>query len=168
MSSQHRRSVLIDTSFLITLFDDSRSNHSVAKQYYQYFINNQIDMCISAIVASEYEQKDSIDDIINTGNFIILPFNYDDGKVAGSFAASLNGGDRGGASRDAVKDDVKLLAQASNNELTFVATDDASTLANYCRRLNDLNLLSTSVITLESFDISLFNGGQTGLDIGLE
>ena len=164
MSKQSRRSVLIDTSFLITLFDDSRANHVVAKQYYQYFIDNQIDMYISAIVASEYEQKASIDEIFETGNFISLPFNYDDGKVAGNFANSLNG-DRGNASRDAAKDDVKLLAQASNNELDFVATDDASTLASYCRRLNETGQLTATVITLESFDISHFNGGQTGLAI---
>lgn len=164
MPKQSRRSVLIDTSFLITLFDDSRANHTVAKQYYQFFINNQIDMYISAIVASEYEQKASIDEIFETGNFISLPFNFDDGKVAGNFASSLNGS-RDGTSRDAAKDDVKLLAQASNNELDFVATDDASTLASYCRRLNKTGRLNTTVITLESFDISNFNGGQTSLDI---
>lgn len=164
MPKQLKLSVLIDTSFLITLFDDSRANHEVAKKYYQYFINSGIDMYISAIVASEYGQKASIDDIFGTGNFISLSFNYDDGKIAGEFANFL-AGNRGDATRDAAKDDVKLLAQASNNELVFVATDDASTLANYCRRLNEAGQLTTTVITLESFDVSHFNGGQTGLDI---
>lgn len=73
MLRQPRQSVLIDTSFLITLFDNSRPNHEVAKKYYKYFIDNNIDMYLSAIVASEYEYKDSIDPILDTGNFIPLP-----------------------------------------------------------------------------------------------
>ena len=166
MLRQPRQSVLIDTSFLITLFDNSRPNHEVAKKYYKYFIDNNIDMYLSAIVASEYEYKDSIDPILDTGNFIPLPFNLDDSKLAGSFASRLHSESRGKhASRDSAKDDVKLLAQCSNHSIDFVATDDTSTMAKYCRRLNTMDESRTKVITLDCFDVSDFNGGQTELDI---
>lgn len=81
MLRQPRQSVLIDTSFLITLFDNSRPNHEVAKKYYKYFIDNNIDMYLSAIVASEYEYKDSIDPILDTGNFCCHRRHLDHGKI---------------------------------------------------------------------------------------
>lgn len=49
-------SVLIDTSFLITLADDTRPNHEVAKKYYKDFIRRGITMRLSTIVISEFQQ----------------------------------------------------------------------------------------------------------------
>jgi len=157
-----KKSVLLDTSFLITLFDGSRANHDNAKNYYKYFIENKIDMIISSIVASEYAQKGSIGDIIDTNNFITSDFNMVDGILAGEFSNVLSGeSSNTGDSRIAVKDDIKLLAQCSNNGMDYIATDDSSTLAKYTRRLNELDKLKTHVITMNNYDISIFNGGQT-------
>jgi hypothetical protein len=167
MPQPARRSVLIDTSFLITLFSDDRENHAVAKKYYRYFIENKIDMYIPAIVVSEYTQKDSIEKIFETGNFIPLDFTTADGIIAGKFSALLHGSDRGNDSRDAVKNDINLLAQAANNEITFVATDDKLTLAKWCCKLNESNDLATEPITINVFDESIFHNGQMHLDVDI-
>ena len=66
------------------------------------------------------------------------------------------------------KDDVKLLAQCSNNDIDYIATDDSSSLAKYTRRLNELDKLKTQVITMNDYDLSIFNGGQMALEIELE
>jgi len=168
MPKPQKKSVLLDTSFLITLFDDSRPHNANAKKYYQYFIENEIAMFISSIVASEYEQKGSIKGILDTNNFISSDFSMIDGIRAGDFSRALSGEYREGTDpRAAVKDDIKLLAQCSNNGMDYIVTDDSSTLAKYTRRLNELNKLKTQVITMNDYDISIFNGGQMALEISL-
>ncbi|MCL2808064.1 MAG: hypothetical protein FWD27_07935 [Coriobacteriia bacterium] len=166
MPKQPKRSVLLDTSFLITLFDNSRTNHDNAKKYYMYFIENKIDMYLSVIAISEYSQKDSIEDILNTGNFISLTMTVPDGITAGNFAKLLSSSSREAVdSRMEAKDDIKLLAQCSNNAIDYIATDDSSTLAKYTRRLNENGDLATKVITMNAYDTSVLNGGQLAIDI---
>src|SRR5690606_29364822 len=50
-------SVLLDTSFLISLVDGSRLHHRVAVKYYQFLLGRQIPMYFSAIVAAEFGVK---------------------------------------------------------------------------------------------------------------
>ena len=169
MAKPEKKTVFIDTSFLITLLDGSRSNHANAKNYYKYFIENEIVMFISVIVASEYSQKDSMDDIMATGNFITSIFNYGDAIVAGEFASILSGEDiQKTDSRNVAKDDIKLLAQCANNNIDYIVTDDSSTLARYTSRLNKLGKIKTQAITINNYDTSIFNGGQISLNIKYE
>ena len=167
MPKKSRQTVFIDTSFLITIFDDSRENHENAKRYYQYFIDNSIDMYLSAIVISEYQQKGDIQDILKTNCFIPCTFNIGDGIVAGDFAGFLNG-DREKNTRESTKDDMKILAQCANNEIDYIATEDKATLAKYCHKLNEGGKLNTQVITADRFDLSVFHNGQTSLLDSLE
>lgn len=167
MPKKSKQAVFIDTSFLITIFDSSRKNHENAKRYYQYFINNSIDMYLSTIVISEYQQKGDIQDILKTNCFIPCNFNVGDGIVAGDFASLLSG-DREKNTREATKDDMKILAQCANNEIDFIATEDKSTLAKYCYRLIDNGKLNTRVITADEFDLSVFRSGQASLLDSLE
>lgn len=167
MPKKSRQAVFIDTSFLITIFDSSRKNHEIAKRYYQFFINSSIDMYLSAIVISEYQQKGGIQDILKTNCFIPCTFNVGDGIVAGDFASFLSG-DRKKSTRESIKDDMKILAQCANNEIDYIATEDKSTLAKYCHKLNDDGKLNTQVITADKFDSSVFRNGQTSLLDSLE
>jgi len=169
MAKAVKKTVFFDTSFLITLLDSSRANHDNAKKYYKYFIENEIVMFISVIVVSEYSQKQPMDGIIATNNFITPVFNYADAIVSGEFSNILSVEDvQRTDSRNVAKDDIKLLAQCANNSIDYIATDDISTLAKYTHRLNDLGKLKTQVITMNAFDMSIFNGGQMTLDIKSE
>ena len=46
-------SILLDTSFCIRLLKKDDSLHKNAYEYFQYFIENKIEMYLSSIVVSE-------------------------------------------------------------------------------------------------------------------
>ena len=115
------KSVLLDTSFLITVFDQNRPNHAQAEQMYFFFIRHGFIMYLSSIVVSEFCVKGDIQDL-PLANFLPLGFDMADGVEAGrlNFKDFLPaGGDRAG-----VKDDVKLVAQAVKNGIRYFATED--------------------------------------------
>lgn len=163
MPKKSRQKVFIDTSFLISIFDNTRKNHENAKKYYRYFIENSIDMYLSSVVISEFQQKENIQDILETNCFIPCNFNVGDGIIAGDFAKILDNNDREEGSRVSTKDDMKILAQCANIKADFIATEDKSTLAKYCQRLCDAGRMQTKVITADNFDISAFRDGQISL-----
>lgn len=167
MPEPKKMSVLVDTSFLITLFDDKREHHKTAKKYYKHFIDKGIVMLLSPVVIAEFHQMQSIVDVIGSGNFKVEPFNYLDGISAADIAFKLGGVER---KRDGTnpkyKDDLKLIAQADNNKVDFIITEDKSTLARYIERLNEAKVLNTKCIILkDGFELSWFNGGQSSLNV---
>lgn len=165
MPKEVHKKVLVDTSFLITLFSKARENQKNALKYYRYFIDHKIDMYIPTIAISEYSQKAKIEPILASGNFITLTFNVIDGITSGDFSEKLHGEKReDGDSRSAVKDDVKMLAQCANGEFDYLVTDDRSTMAKWANRLRDMGDLKTQVIPISEYDESIFNNGQIALD----
>ena len=128
-------SVLVDTSFLITLADPTRKHHEAAKTYFRECLKANVPLYLSAIVASEFQVKQTVNDL-PLRNFIVLPFNIDHAMTAGLLMRTVvrDAGDE----RNAVKDDVKLIAQAVCESITHVLTEDEKTLAKYIQRLADL------------------------------
>jgi len=160
------KSVLVDTSFLISLCDNSskRPNHETAKKYLKYFLNNRIKMHLSVIVISEFHQGQSITEFITSGNYSVLPFNYEDALEAAQIAFNLNKVNRITGSRAEFSDDIKLIGQVKNKQIDFLITDDVKTLYKYCDTLNKAKMLNCKAIALkDGFDVSLINGGQTSL-----
>lgn len=78
-------SVLLDTSFFIRLLNSEDPLHTNAKEYYRYFLQEEIDMIISTISIAEFCVKGEITDL-PLRNLKILPFNYDHACRAGEFA----------------------------------------------------------------------------------
>lgn len=140
-------SVLLDTSFLITLFSEKRSHHSIAFQYYRYLLQQNVPMHFSAIVAAEFGIKQDISDL-PLGNFRILNFNVPHGQSAATLWNALGQRDEGD-SRAVVRDDVKLIAQAHHERIGFLLTDDSSTLYKYCERLRSQGLIQTRAIAMK-------------------
>jgi len=121
-------------------------------------------MYLSTIVISEFQQKQPITDLINSGKYIPLPYNYDHAIKTSEIAFNLGGMDRRGASSPKYKDDLKLMGQAASENIDYIITEDKSTLARYCSKLSKANLFKPKVIIIENgFDISIFNDGQTML-----
>ncbi len=146
-------SVLLDTSFLISLVSEHRAHHATATQYYRHLLKNNVPMYFSAIVAAEFGIKQPITDL-PLGNFRVLDFNVPHGRVAANLWNAIGQRDAGD-SRAVVRDDVKLLAQASHEDIAFILTEDASTLHKYCERLRSSGHLQTRAITLKNgFDAS--------------
>lgn len=70
------RSVLLDTSFFLRLFDTSSPLHENAKSYYKYFLEHDITLKISTIAIAEFCVKGEITDL-PLRNMKIIPFNFD-------------------------------------------------------------------------------------------
>lgn len=155
--------VLLDTSFLISLVDQNRPNHAVAAQYYRMMLEEQVPMYFSAIVAAEFEIKQSITQL-PLKNFRSIPFNIPHAREAGRLWNLLGQRDEGD-SRPVVRDDVKLIAQAHHESITFILTEDASTLYKYCERLRASGASRTRAVKLaDGFDACAFReDGQCGL-----
>lgn len=155
-------SVLLDTSFLISLMDESRPNHEVAERYFRYMLNSDVLMIFSSIVAAEFGIKQDIADL-PLASFKSVNFTVPHGQTAARLWNALGTRDEGGA-RQTVKDDVKLIAQASHEGISVILTEDASSLYRYCERLRQGNQIQTRAIMLkEGFDASAFNDdGQRG------
>lgn len=155
--------VVLDTSFLITLADAARPHHDVARRYWQHFTEQGLPMYLPTIVVSEFCIRQEIPpDILRA--CVVLPFNWDDAiKAAGLEFSKFN---REGGSRDALKDDVKIIAQAMVKDAALVITEDAKTLFKFSEQLVLAGTAKFRPIKLEDgFDLAFFNGGQRELPL---
>jgi hypothetical protein len=154
-------SVLLDTSFLISLSDPARPHHEVAMAYYRECTRRQVPMYLSTIVVSEFQVKQAINDL-PLRNFVVLPFNVDHAMRCGLIIRQMprDSGD----DRVRVKDDFKLLAQCDCESVSHLISEDASTLAKYLDRARDAGLATTKAVLLrDGFDTAWFENGQTRL-----
>ena len=153
--------VLLDTSFLITLSDPARPSHSVAKQYFFELIQRGVVMYLSAIVVSEYEVKQKVDDL-GLHNFIVLPFNIDHAKAAASLTLAALEARPEGYPRTTVKDDVKLLAQCEISGISHFLTDDDKCVSNIdtLRKIYATRTLPFGIFCGNGYDESWFNPGN--------
>lgn len=152
---------MLDSSFLISLSDDSREDHHTAKQYFYAFIERGVMMHLSTIVICEYEVRQRIADL-GLHNFLIKPFNFDD-AAAGALAFSRMHENRAGDDeRTAVSADAKIIGQCITAGIHYFITGDEKC----CRRIESLIRQGGRVpfpapISIKrSFDTSWFNRGQ--------
>jgi hypothetical protein len=154
-------SVLLDTSFLISLSDLSRPHHAAAMAYYRECVRRQVAMYLSTVVVSEFQVRQAIHDL-PLRNFVMLPFNVDHAMRCGLMIRQMprDAGD----DRVRVKDDFKLLAQCDCESITHLISEDAGTLAKYLERARETSLATTQVVLLrDGFDASWFENDQTRL-----
>lgn len=155
---------LLDTSFLISLVDSGRHNHSIAVQYYRLMLEQQMPMYFSAIAAAEFAIKQPITDL-PLKNFRCIPFNIPHSIEAARLWNLL---DRDSTdNRAVVRDDVKLMAQAEHESIPFILTEDASTLFKHCERLRNSRHIKVRAVKLaDGFDsCALREDGQRGLNL---
>lgn len=154
-------SVLLDTSFLISLSDPARAHHATAVQYYKECVHRQVPMYLSTIVISEFQVKQAINDL-PLRNFVVLPFNVDHAMSCGLIIRQMTRDPEDDRVR--VKDDFKLLAQCDCEAISHLISEDASTLAKYLDRARDTGLSMTKVVLLRhGFDAAWFENGQARL-----
>lgn len=110
------KAVVIDTSFLISLVSENRPSHTVAQEYYRYFLENDIVMLLPTIVIAEFAVKQAPEDL-PLRNFVVEPFNFETATTC----ARLNATEQrermnGQGQRDAVKDDFKIISHALQSQ----------------------------------------------------
>lgn len=120
-------SVMLDTSFCIRLLKKDDEYHNNVVEYFEYFLNNKIELFLSTIVVAEYSVKDDPHNL-PLKTMKIVPFDVFDGKRAGEFFKILmeNKSVFDGTLRDVIKDDCKILAQIANRNIEGYITKDKS------------------------------------------
>ena len=154
-------SILLDTSFCIRLLKQDDPLHKNAYEYFQYFLENKIEMFLSTIVISEYSVKDDITNL-PLKTMKIIPFDFLDGKVAGEFYSILtnNRNKIQDIDRLIVKDDCKLIAQIYNRKIEAYITKDRKSFSQFFEPLQreknfSLDFLDLS-ISLKNYKGELF------------
>lgn len=147
--------VLLDTSFLITLADKNRANHETARRYWKHFLENQIPIYLSTVVVSEFCIKQEIPpDMLRC--CVVVPFNWDDAQRAAKLDWKRL--QPAGVKRDALKDDIKIIAQAARIDAEFVITDDTESLHRFCQTFKDAGEVQFKAIKLDDgFDRAFFD-----------
>jgi len=146
-------SVLLDTSFCIRLLKKDEQLHQNAIEYFQYFLEQKIELYISTIAIAEYSVKD---DPVNLPLRMmkIIPFDFFDGKTAGEFHSILldHKSKIQDIDRTVVKDDCKLIAQIYNRKIEGYITKDRKSFSQIIKPIMEIRRFSIELI---DFSISL-------------
>ena len=126
-----KHSVLLDTSFFIRLLNDEDPLHINARNYYKYFLENEIILKISTITIAEYCVVGKLLDL-PLKDIQIVTFNLNHAENTGRFANIIFTENKISKEklfpRAIIPNDAKLFSQADLDESTthFVTSDARS------------------------------------------
>jgi predicted nucleic acid-binding protein len=66
------KSILLDSSFCIRLLKSDADFHQNTVEYFEYFLENKIDLYLSTIVVSEYAVGDNPDNLLSLNAFKLI------------------------------------------------------------------------------------------------
>ena len=144
------KSVLVDSSFCIRLLKSDDDFHKNVVEYFEYFLENGIEIYLSTIVISEYAVIDDPDNLLSLNVFRLLEFDYADAKNAGKFFAALKDDEdlRKSEDRKVIINDIKLFAQIHNRKIDAYITKDRKSLAKIIEPLGKSKKLKLTFIDL--------------------
>jgi hypothetical protein len=112
---KHNNAVLLDTSFFLRFLNEEDPLFDNADSYFHYFLQNEIDMCISTISIAEYCVGGDINEL-PLKYLRIVPFNLHHAQRTGEFAKIIFQAKKWGGlkikERNIIPNDTKLFAQA--------------------------------------------------------
>lgn len=143
-------SILLDSSFCIRLLKSDADFHKNTVEYFEYFLENEIELYLSTIVVSEYAVGDNPDNLLSLNAFKLLEFDYADAKTAGDFFAELKGNEdlRELEQRKVIINDIKLFAQIHNRQIDGYITKDRKSLSKMIEPLSKSHNLKFEFIDL--------------------
>ncbi len=159
--------ISLDTSFLISFADPDRPNHTVAVDYFRHCVAQRVPMWISTIAAGEFEVKQPISDL-PLQNFRIQPYNLPHAiRAAALFRHLEDKPSTDGDRRPIIINDLKIIAQAEEEEIPLILTEDKNTLSRLVCRLRRKRAVALNVLLLaEGFTPGrLENPAQTELGL---
>ena len=132
-NKEHPKIAMLDTAFLIRLLKEDDPLHTSAKEYYQYFLENNFALYVSTVAVAEYCVRGELDQL-PFECVRVVPFNLDHAEKAGDYAGALFQAKKIGQykpeQRLIIPNDVKIFAQASSvGALYFVTADIKSSKA---------------------------------------
>lgn len=127
-------SVILDTSFMIRLLNETDRLHSNVKGYFQYFLENNNPMYFSTVSIAEYCVRGDFYDL-PFQNIRVLPFNIFHAKKAGYFAEILFNAKSKGMidipDRLIIPNDSKIFAQGViESDIKYFVTADVKSKRN--------------------------------------
>jgi len=145
-------SVLLDTSFFIRLLNPDDKLHNNAKDYFKYFLENDIVIKISTISVAEYCVRGKIGEL-PLEKVQIIPFNIDHAVRAGELASIVfnkkSGSEDKFQDRKIISNDTKLFTQADlDPSVTYFLTSDSE-----CRKVYDI-MASETKVSFEIIDLN--------------
>lgn len=142
--------ISLDTSFLISFADPGRPNHSVAVDYFRHCLAQRIPMWISVIAAGEFEVGQPVKDL-PLQNFRIQPYNLLQAIRSASLYKTLreNSKDYSEDRRPVIINDLKIIAQAEEDQIPIILTEDANTLSRIVESLRKRNAVAVRVLLLK-------------------
>jgi predicted nucleic acid-binding protein len=156
---------LLDTSFLITLVDDSRRYHTVARQYYEHALQHGAPLHVSTLALAEFATKQAVTDL-PLRTLRIEPFNIRHAIKSGELCALLMPARDATDSRAVVRTDLQLIAQAASENIPFILTEDRNTLSKYVDRARaEHACLCEAVLLADGFDMVWFNDRQRAMEL---
>lgn len=158
------KSLLLDTSALIALADPAQPQHETAQRYLREALRAKVTLYLSVVCAAEFQQRQAVTDL-PLRNFIVLPFNIDHAMVAGELMRHARPAPEPEA-RAAVRDDMKLIAQAVVESIGHMLTEGESALTRHVALLGEAGRCRIDCIRLdEGYDGAWFSGGQKSLPL---
>jgi predicted nucleic acid-binding protein len=142
--------VSLDTSFLISFADPDRPNHTVAVEYFRHCLAQRIPMWISVVAAGEFEVGEPVSDL-PLQNFRIQPYNLPHAIRAAALFRALREETAAAAADDrrpVIINDLKIIAQAEEDQIPVILTEDANTLSRLASRLRQRGIVSVHVLLL--------------------
>jgi len=141
--------VSLDASFLITFADPGRAHHAVAVDYFRHCLTQRIPMWLSAVAAGEFEVGQPVSDL-PLQNFRIQPYNLPHAiRAAAMFRANREGNAPTGEDRrPIIINDLKILAQAEEEGIPIILTEDRNTLSRLAERLRQRGMAHVRVLLL--------------------
>jgi predicted nucleic acid-binding protein len=141
--------VSLDTSFLISFADPDRPNHAVAVDYFRHCLAKQIPMWLSTVAAGEFEVGQPVSDL-PLQNFRVQPYNLPHAIKAAALFRALRADTTTAAEdrRPIIINDLKILAQADEEGIPAILTEDSNTLARLTDRLRQHGHTTVRVILL--------------------
>lgn len=141
--------VSLDTSFLISFADPDRPNHTVAVDYFRHCLAQRIPMWISVVAAGEFEVGEPVSDL-PLQNFRVQPYNLPHAIRAAALFRMLREENPNPTDdrRPVIINDLKIIAQAEEEQIPVIITEDANTLSRLATRLRQQNVISVRVVLL--------------------
>lgn len=160
--------VSLDTSFLISFADPDRSNHAVAVDYFRHCLAQRIPMWISVVAAGEFEVGEPVGDL-PLQNFRVQPYNLPHAIRAAALFRTLREETASTTEdrRPVIINDLKIIAQAEEDQIPVILTEDTNTLSRLAARLHKRGVVSVRVLLLKDGFIPgrLENPDQTELTL---
>lgn len=169
MAKDTLRAVFLDTSFLITLTDANRADHAVARKYFAYWYESGVKMFVSAVCYAEYLAKADALAAFVLNAVEVVSFNAEAAALAGKIQRVRLQVQTDGVPRDALKDDIKIIASACTTHVAAIAHCDGSSMSKFIARASESisearHLMS--ILLSEGFDAGTAEFAEPELALG--